>query len=117
MTEVKETIIRNLKDACKIRGMKNIDIAEFLGVSQGSVTNWFKGSNFIDVDNLYKLCKRLGITLDQVFGIAPMFADTLNPSESELVVAYRKADEGMKTAVRVLLGIQDEKNEEELSAK
>ena len=111
MSEVKETIIRNLEYVRHLRGIKKIDIAKHLGVSQGCVTNWLKGTNFIDVDNLYNLCMYLGITLDQVAGIAPIFAETLKPSESALIVAYRKADEGRRESVRHLLEIKEEKNE------
>lgn len=89
MTEIRESIIRNLKKVCSEKNVKNIDIANYLGVSQGSVTNWFKGTNFIDIDNLYSLCSFLGVSLSDIL---PTSGSTLSDDERQLVRLYRCAD-------------------------
>lgn len=94
MTDIRQTVINNLKTICKLRNIKNVQIAEYMGVSPGSVSNWFKGTNAIDIDNLYKLCQFLGISLDQVFGVSPLAPEiVLSDSEARLVSAYRSADD------------------------
>ena len=112
MTEIRQTIIDNIKAVCKVKKIKNVDIAAFMGVSAGSVSNWFKGTNFLDVENLYKLCQYLGVSLDQIFGVAPIVFGALNPEENDIVIAYRKADAGTKAAVRKLLDVPDKKDGE-----
>lgn len=112
MTEIRQTIIDNIKAVCKVKKIKNVDIAAFMGVSAGSVSNWFKGTNFLDVENLYKLCQYLGVSLDQIFGVAPIVFGALNPEENDIVISYRKADTGTKAAVRKLLDVPDKKDGE-----
>lgn len=112
MTEIRQTIIDNLKAVCKVKKIKNVDIAAFMGVSAGSVSNWFKGTNFLDVENLYKLCQWLGVSLDQIFGVSPIVFGALSPEENDLVVCYRKADAGTQAAVRKLLDVPDKKDGE-----
>lgn len=93
MTDIRETIINNLRTVCKAKKIKYKDIASAMGVSAGSVSNWFSGSNAIDVDNLYNLCQYLGISLDQAFGVEPMFPEILTDGEKSLLAAYRGANE------------------------
>lgn len=108
--DIKETIRENLKTACRVKKVKNIDIANYMGVSQGSVTNWFKGSNFIDIENLYKLCQYLNITLDQVFGIVPL-TSPITSEESEMLKLYRNADNrAREDAMNTLRNHQKEKD-------
>lgn len=91
MTEVRQAIIQNIKEVCRVKKIKNVDIAEYMGVSAGSVSNWFKGTNFLDVDNLYKLCGFLGVSMDQIFGVKPIHYCALDEEESRLLSSYRAA--------------------------
>lgn len=66
---IKQLIASNLRSICKEKNVKQKQIAELLGVRQGSVANWLNGTNGIDVENLYRLCVYLGVTMNTVFGI------------------------------------------------
>lgn len=117
MTEIRQAVIDNLKTICKLRNIKNVQIAEYMGVSQGSVTNWFKGTNAIDIDNLYKLCKYLNVSLDQIFGVKPLLPEmSLSDEESRLILAWRVSDEDIRKSVRKLLDIPDNIKSTEQSA-
>jgi transcriptional regulator with XRE-family HTH domain len=88
--EIRKVIGENIKKICKIKGIRQIDIAEHMGISQGSVSNWIKGTNSIDIENLAELCSFLGVSLDQIYGVAPLEQSiTLTPGESELLSLYR----------------------------
>lgn len=90
MGEIRRVIGENIKKICALRGIRQVDIAEHMGVSQGSVSNWIKGTNSIDIENLADLCKFLGVSLDQIFGfdeIDPLI--TLPQNELELIQIYR----------------------------
>ena len=90
MGEIRKTIGENIKRACALKGIKQVDIAEHMGVSQGSVSNWIKGTNSIDIENLAELCRYIGVSLDQIFGIAPIEQEAmLSSSEKELISLYR----------------------------
>ena len=111
MTAIRKTIIDNIRSVCKVKKIKNVDIAEYMEVSPGCVSNWFNGTNFLDVDNLYKLCKFLGVSLDQIFGISPLVYNVLSQDENDIIVAYRKADPGTQSNIMKLLDLPFKKSE------
>lgn len=112
MESIKKTAGKNLKRICKMKGIKNAQIASFMGVSTSSVSHWFNGDNFLDIDNLYKLCCHLGVSLDQVFGLDPIVVGVLNEDENNILVAYRKANEDEKNIIRRALGLTANKKDE-----
>lgn len=90
MGEIRKIIGENIKKVCVLKGIRQIDIAEHMGVTQGAVSNWIKGVNSIDIENLAELCAFLGITLNQIYGVEPIDPDvSLSPEESELVNIFR----------------------------
>lgn len=98
MGEIRKIIGENIKKVCELKGIKQIDIADFMGISQGSVSNWMKGINSIDIENLAKLCSFLGITLNQVYGVDPITSESLlSAQESELLGIFRSLNKNGKT--------------------
>lgn len=90
MGEIRKVIGDNIKKLCSLKGIRQIDIAEHMGVSQGSVSNWIKGINSIDIENLAELCRFLGVSLDQIFGVEPLPVEvTLSSEEADLIHTYR----------------------------
>ena len=82
----------NIKRIAKLKGIRQVDIANYMGVSEGSVSNWIKGTNSIDIENLAKLCQYLGVSLDTIFGLAPVDNFAITDEEIRLLAAYRAAD-------------------------
>ena len=110
MISVKKTVGENLKSVCKVKGIKNKDIADHIGVSESCVSNWLRGKNSFDIDNLYSICQFLDVSIDQIFGISPIVFGVLTQEENNILVAYRKADPGTQASVRKLLDIPEEKS-------
>ena len=90
MGEIRKIIGENIKKISALKGIRQVDIAEHMGVSQGSVSNWIKGTNSIDIENLAELCRFLGVSLDQIYGVTPITPEvTLSSEETELVSLFR----------------------------
>lgn len=90
MGEIRKIIGENIKKIAALKGIRQVDIAEHMGVSQGSVSNWIKGTNSIDIENLAELCHFLGVSLDQIYGVAPITPEvTLSSDETELISLFR----------------------------
>lgn len=97
MGEVRKIIGNNIKKICEMKGIKQIEIAEFMGISQGSVSNWMKGINSIDIENLAKLCSFLDVSLNQIYGVDPITPETLlSAQESELLRLFRSLNKNGK---------------------
>lgn len=90
MGEIRRVIGENIKMVAALRGIRQVDIAEHMGVSQGSVSNWIKGTNSIDIENLAELCRFLSVSLDQIYGVSPISPEvTLSSEETELISFFR----------------------------
>lgn len=90
MGEIRKRIGENIKKICALKGIRQIEIAEHMGVTQGCVSNWIKGTNSIDIENLAELCAFLGVSLDQIYGVAPITPEvTLSQEESDLIGIFR----------------------------
>lgn len=88
--EIRKVIGENIKKICSLKWIRQVDIAEHMGVSQGSVSNWIKGTNSIDIENLAELCVFLGVSLDQIYGMSPITPEvSLSNEETELLSLYR----------------------------
>ena len=105
MESIKQTVCDNLKKVIKLKKIKNKDIAAHMGLSESSISHWLKGDNPPDMDNLYILCRYLGVSLDQIFGIDPIVVGVLNSDENDVIVAYRNASDDEKKFIRRALGI------------
>ena len=66
MESIKKTVGENLRTICKVKDVKNKQIAEALNVSESSVSNWLKGKNSFDIDNLYAICGSYCLNRDNV---------------------------------------------------
>ena len=93
MGDIRKTIGENIKKICAMKGIKQVDLALQLGVSPGTVSNWFKGTNSIDIENLASVCSFLKVSLDQIYGVTPILPDViLEPNEQALIDIYRAAN-------------------------
>ena len=111
MESIRPLVAENLKQVCKLKKIKNKEIAAHIGVSESAVSHWFKNDNFPDMDSLYNLCKYIGVSMDQIFGIDPIIVDTLTPEENELLIAYRKSGTDVQAGVRRFLNLPDGKKD------
>lgn len=87
-----------------------------MGLSESSISHWLKGDNPPDMDNLYILCRYLGVSLDQIFGIDPIVVGVLNEDENDIVIAYRNSSDDVKNAIRGALGLPVKKKDSDQSA-
>ena len=99
-----------------MKKVKNKDIAAHMGLSESSISHWLKGDNPPDMDNLYILCRYLGVSLDQIFGIDPIVVGVLNEDENDIVIAYRNSSDDVKNAIRGALGLPVKKKDSDQSA-
>lgn len=98
MGEIRKTIGENIKKICSLKGIRQVDIARHMGVSEGSVSNWIKGTNSIDIENLAEVCRFLGVSLDQIYGVAPITPEvSLSQEEIHLLSIWRSLNKDGKS--------------------
>lgn len=60
---LRERIRLNLVSCMESANINQVQLAEKLGISKGTVNNWVRGNNSPDVDMVPKICKVLGISI------------------------------------------------------
>lgn len=60
---LRERIRINLVSAMEHANINQVQLAERLGISKGTVNNWARGNNSPDVDMVPKICNVLGISI------------------------------------------------------
>jgi len=63
--------MRGLRLQREAKGMSQMVIAQLLGVTQGCVSQWEKGTSMPRADKLMKLAGLLGCTVDELLGNDP----------------------------------------------
>lgn len=94
-------IIRNRR---KELDMTQEDLAKIVNATKATVSRWESG-------DIHKMKRPMIVALSHVLQLDPMIflqrEEVLMPDEVDVIYAYRKADDGTKTAVRKLLDIPE----------
>lgn len=64
---LRERIRLNLLSAMEQAAINQVQLAEKLGISKGTVNNWARGNNSPDVDMVPKICKVLEISISDLY--------------------------------------------------
>lgn len=107
------TIGQFIENRRKSLGLTLESVGQYVGVSKSTVLRWERGDiQRMKASHISALARVLQI--DPVL----LFQDEelLMPEEKQVIDAYRKADTGIRTSVRILLGIHDEKKDSARSA-
>lgn len=89
MDKINSDISKNIKKYRKLNSMTQKDLASKVGVSIAAVSNWETGSNSIDIDSLFKVCKALGVSISDMVEEKSPFE--LSVYEKEIILKFREA--------------------------
>jgi transcriptional regulator with XRE-family HTH domain len=65
---IKPTIINNIRKAIKDSGLKQYVVAKKCGYTGKGLSDLLNGRRSITADDIYKLCKGIGISPNELFG-------------------------------------------------
>lgn len=94
-----------LRKCREARGLSQIQLATYIGVSNSRISNWELGINRPDADVLVKICEALKISADEILDIR-LIPEDMNYKEREMIKAYR-ANPELQRAVDILLGVDE----------
>lgn len=92
---VREILKDNLSYYLKNSQLSQKEIADLLGISKSSITNWLAGSNSPSIETLAKLCQILGVKMSE------MLSDKVEITQSEkaLLDNYNKLNKSAQNAL------------------
>ena len=97
-------IIKKLLEYFKKNKIKGTEIAEILGLKKSPLTDWKNGHSKPTIKQLIIICEKLTLSLDELTGL----------KTNEIQKAYNAADPGTKAAVRKLLDVKEQEENQEL---
>ncbi|MBD5162953.1 MAG: helix-turn-helix transcriptional regulator [Oscillibacter sp.] len=104
---LRERIRLNLISAMKKADINQVQLAEKLGISKGTVNNWARGNNSPDVDIVPKICDVLGISILDLFSAGSCIKNRNSPSTDEAALGDEQGKSVM-TLVSELTADQQE---------
>jgi len=121
MIEVISTFSSRLNEALEIREMKPIDLTKKTGIKDATISQYRSGYAKPKEKKLSLIANALNVNPVWLMGLnVPMECDSrcetpaykISNSEYDIIVAYRKADNGIQSSVLKLLDL--EKKEENI---
>ena len=111
------TICERLFKIMNQKGVKAVQIAEKLNISQSVISNWRKRNTNPPIEYALDICEVLNISLYELLGGEE---NELTADEQQLLEDYRKCNEGNKQFIlNAVAGLsnQDNKQTQELETK
>lgn len=84
------------------RGWTEYQLAERSGLPQSTISSWYRKGMMPTIPSLEKICNAFGITISQLFAREEDLV-ALTPSQTKLLKAWARLDEGQQTAVFQLI--------------
>ena len=94
----KLTFAEILEDSIKLSPYNNAQVAERLGVSKGTVSNWVSGIRKPDIDMIIQICILLDVDIYYMIG-ATLPSGELRPKEQEMLMLFRDMNAEEKLAI------------------
>ncbi len=99
--------MNNIKELRTAKGYNQIQLAEFLEVSQTSVSNWENGRYLPETDKLLKMSEILDASIDYILGKSKYYYPedlgkdgVYTTEERQLVEAYRKLSPELQRTIQ-----------------
>lgn len=104
--ELYELMSSNLKKYMQLRNISQLELAESLGVSQQSVSNWCTGLKMPRMNKIDRICELLEISREELMRAEPAFTGAraaLSASEERLIRNYRILDSEDRQQVEMIV--------------
>lgn len=99
----------NFLRLCSERKKSPTSVITELEISRGSVTNWKNGKT-PHAATIQKIADYFGVPVDQLLGKENAVSENKNTIDHLVFLAYQKADDSTKKAIRKLLDIEEPAN-------
>ena len=103
-----EKILYIILEELELRGKKQKDLCDYLGINSNVFTSWKNGRNKSYTKHLPKIAEFLGVTVEFLLGNekSPAGAE-LSEKDRKLVDAYHKSEPVIQATVDRILGIEE----------
>lgn len=95
--------MNRIKELRQQNGWLQSDLATRLQTSRQTIGNYETGQRQLDPETILKLCEIFDVSADYLLGRAALPSPELSEEETELILAFRRADDRSREMVRLAL--------------
>ena len=95
--------MNRLKELREEKGMKQLELAAILSVSQNTISRYEGGERDLNTGTIAMLCKIFGVTSDYLLGLSAQRSMQISDEDAAIVAAYRAADDDARAIVDLAL--------------
>lgn len=95
--------MNRIRELRKSQGWLQSDLADRLNTTAQSVGRYETEQRQLDPETILKLCEIFDVSADYLLGRAELPSPELSAEETELVLAFRRADDDTKQMIRLAL--------------
>lgn len=103
--EIKMEFIDRLQEVMKEKNITAYKLCKDLGYGTSTFTAW-KQNKTPSIEKLTEIVHYLEVSADYLLGIDKENNISINKDEEKIVLAYRKADPGIQTAIKKILDVE-----------
>lgn len=110
--EYAKIVASNLRRLAFAKEKTQIEMAKDLGVNQSTISNWMNGTRTPKMDKIDQMCEYFGCSRNDIMnphGSNFEYVGEINPlsaEEIQIARAYNVADDSIRRAVKILLGLE-----------
>ena len=97
MIDIRENIVNFLNENISKKGVRQIDLANYLGVSKMVVHHWMKGLNAPTINYIPEIAKFFNVSVLEVLGIEDL--EDISIKERDILKAYRDSSIEVKEII------------------
>lgn len=106
---IKKTISLNIAKYRELSGISQKELSQRLGVVPSRISNWETGANCPTIDILFDVCKILGVSINDIYGIYPSSNINLSFDEQLIIKKYNNLDALGKKNINLVLDLEQER--------
>ena len=104
MIDVRKNIVIFLNEQFSKNEVRQIDLANYLGVPKSNVYHWTKGLNSPDINYIPRIAQFFNVSVIELLGVEDL--EEFSIEERALIKSYREASPEAKEIIKRILDIK-----------
>lgn len=98
-------VLNNILNLMKIKGVRQVDLARYLGISNNAISQWKNQSSKSYMKYLDQLADYFDVTKDEILHPSShnLYKTQLSNEEQDMIEHYRLLPSNVKTTIRQLI--------------
>lgn len=98
------TVIERISNLLSEKGLKQVNLADSIGVSNKTLNGWIKKNRDVPTDKIIPICRFLDVSVEYLLtGTDPSTVEAFDPLEQEIIGLVHQLPRAGKEKVRIFI--------------